>query len=138
MKKLATTLTGVCMVAAAMVAHAQDGRLRVENSVLGSGVYSVGNSLAVEVHHGVFHVPQYMPGFPTAATLWPTVIKHNCYIPNKDCDLFDYKPSYGRAEYLFFRPYEEKEPPAPVVNCCEKDRNPIVIYKEVPVKAKKQ
>lgn len=134
MKKIAA----IMLVAAGVGAQAQDGRLTVENSILGSGVNNVGNSLAVEVHHGVFHVLQYMPGFPTAATLWPTVIKHNCNIPNKDCELFDYKPSYGRAEYLFFRPFEEKESPVPVVNCCEKDRNPIVIYKEVPVKPIKQ
>lgn len=126
------------MLVAAMSVQAQVNQMTVENSVLGSGALHVGGTLASEVDFGVYHVPQSMPGYPTAATLWPKVIKVNCDIPNRDCDMFDYKPGYGRAEYLFFRPFEEKEPPAPVVNCCEKDRNPIVIYKEVPVKAIKQ
>lgn len=95
----------------------------------------------------IYHSPQYMPGFPTAATIWPRVVDVECIEaddlstndPSKErvlvCDGYAWQPKFGRGEYLFFRP-RMKEKPVPV-ECC-KPQPPVIILKEVPVKAGKQ
>jgi hypothetical protein len=50
----------------------------------------------------VWHVPQYLPGFPTAATIWPRVIILQC--ASDLCSGYEITPEMGRGEYLFFVP----------------------------------
>ena len=82
----------------------------------------------------VLHVPQYLPGFPTAATIWPRIVEVNCE-SNKgqlQCEGFHWTPDMGRAEYLFITP-KVVEKPAPVI--VEKIVEKKVLV-EVPVKKK--
>ncbi|WP_260397227.1 hypothetical protein [Variovorax sp. KBW07] len=78
--------------------------LRVERVTFGSGLQNAsGTENAQPVgDYGVWHVPQYMPGFPTAATLWPRVVILQCV--SNLCDGYELTPELGRGEYLFFRP----------------------------------
>lgn len=66
---------------------------------------------ATQVSNDVLHVPQYMPGFPTAGTIWPRIVQLPCKVKievdgsqNTLCEGFKYSPAMGRAEYLFFEP----------------------------------
>lgn len=77
--------------------------LRIERSPFGSGLQNAtGTENADPVaDFGVWHVPQYLPGYPTAATIWPRVIEVPCV---KDvCAGYSITPAMGRGEYLFFR-----------------------------------
>lgn len=101
----------------------------VGNSVLGSGTPgAAGSTEATPVMDGMYHAPQYMPGSPTAATIYPRVVDVNCTKVGGmvKCDGYDWSPDMGRAEYLMIRP---KMAPAPKVVY-----KPVIIYKEVPVK----
>ena len=51
---------------------------------------------------GVWHVPQYLPGYPSAATIWPRVISVRC--KNGKCEGYVITPGTGPGEYLFFMP----------------------------------
>lgn len=76
---------------------------------LGSGEpEQPGYEKAEPVFDNVFHVPQYLPGEPTAATIWPRVIQVLCTRTGEglQCDGYSWSPSMGRAEYLFFTPVE--------------------------------
>lgn len=115
-------------------ATAQD--VAIYNTPLGSGTPGSTSKLedAKPVMDGMYHAPQYMPGYPTAATLFPRVVDVECTETDdlstnsmkSVCNSYNWSPAMGRGEYLFIRPTKGKEP---VV--VEK---PIVIYKEVPVK----
>ena len=55
--------------------------IRIQRNVLGSGIQnaSITADVATQVgDYGVYHAPQYMPGFPTAATIWPRVVEVKC------------------------------------------------------------
>ena len=119
----------------------------IETRQLGSG--TPGNDLVDEskvVSKGpdgeIYHSPQYMSGFPTAATIWPRVVEVECMMvdakpgdKNQErvmvCDGYAWQPKFGRGEYLFFHP-KLKVAPKPA-ECCKSA--PVIIYKEVPVKA---
>lgn len=81
--------------------------LLIERVPFGSGLQNTtGMENAQPVaDFGVWHVPQYMPGYPTAATIWPRVVLVHC----KDgaCDGYAITPNMGPGEYLFFRPVEK-------------------------------
>lgn len=81
--------------------------LSIQRQILGSGEQNAeGEELAQPVgNYGVWHVPQYLPGYPTAATIWPRAITVKC----KDgrCDGYVITPQMGPGEYLFFIPVEE-------------------------------
>lgn len=51
--------------------------------------------------------PQYLPYYPTAATIWPRVIEVPC-VREKDgkltCEGYNWTPAMGRGEYLFIMP----------------------------------
>lgn len=99
------------------------------------GNSGVENAPLVANDADVRHVPQYLPGHPTAATIYPRVIETPCTkMPNGnlECENYRWSPSMGRAEYLFVVP-RVVEAPKPVI---EKVLVPTVIYKEVPVKKK--
>lgn len=77
----------------------------------------------------IYHSPQYMPNYPTAAPIWARVVDVEC--EGDSCKKIDYLPEMGRAEYLFFRPIQKKQP----VQCCVQ-KEPRIVFVEVPVKKK--
>lgn len=99
-----------------------------ENVFLGT---STDAAFSVHPADGVYFVPQYMNGYPTAATIWPRVVTVDCVEvvdadkqSNLKCEGYNWSPKMGRGEYLYFQPIVHK---APV---------PVIIYKEVLVKKK--
>lgn len=91
------------------------------------------------VFNDVYHVPQYLPGYPTAATIWPRVIDVPCTRAaggELQCQGYNWLPKFGRGEYLFFRPVivaapgpeaavvePAPAPPAPARRRARSDRN---------------
>lgn len=82
--------------------------LRVERLPMGSGLQNArGTDNAEPVGDlGVWHVPQYMPGYPTSATIWPRVVIIQC--ATDLCAGYEVTPELGRGEYLFFVPAQQK------------------------------
>lgn len=84
--------------------------VRIGRVLLGSGEPGVDSGAgledASEVYNNLYHAPQYMPFFPTAATIWPRVIEVPCTTSGADvvCERYYWRPEYGRGEYLFFTP----------------------------------
>ena len=111
------------LVAASAASFAADVSIgRVAN---GSGTPgNVGVENAKEVYNDVLHAPQYMAGFPTAATIWPRVIDVPCAKTDGGlkCSGYKWTPSMGRGEYLFIAPTVVEAPA------------PVIITKEVPGK----
>lgn len=108
----------------------------INRQLVGSGAQTgVGKQTSIIVHRqGLLHTPNYMPGYPTATTLWPRVVRVPC-VKGVDgklyCDQFDWTPADGRGEYIYYTPMVKEPaycPPSP----------PVVVYKEVPVKKKKE
>ena len=81
--------------------------LSIQRQIFGSGEQGAeGEEQAQPVgNYGVWHVPQYLPGYPTAATIWPRAITVKC--KNGDCEGYVITPQMGPGEYLFFIPVEE-------------------------------
>ncbi|GGH54031.1 hypothetical protein GCM10010975_10170 [Comamonas phosphati] len=79
----------------------------IDRKLLGSGQQSApGEEIAQPVGgYGVWHVPQYLPGYPTSATIWPRAVVVKC--KNKRCEGYVITPQMGPGEYLFFIPSEE-------------------------------
>ena len=77
----------------------------IQRNLLGSGIQNEAMTADVATQvgdYGVYHVPQYMPGYPTAATIWPRVVEVKCQ--NNLCEGYENTPALGRGEYLFFKP----------------------------------
>ena len=87
---------------------AKAGTVSIAHDALGSGTPgAVGFELAVPVlSNDIYFVPQYMPAFPTAATIWPRVVEVPCIktAQGLQCDGYKWLPKMGRGEYLFFTP----------------------------------
>lgn len=81
--------------------------LSIQRQVFGSGEQgATGMQQAEPVgDYGVWHVPQYLPGYPTAATIWPRAVPVKC--KNKQCEGYVITPQMGAGEYLFFVPSSE-------------------------------
>lgn len=98
--------TAACCLATAAAAAAPPPAptLRIERMNMGSGLQNApGIDKAEPVGDlGVWHVPQYMPGYPTAATIWPRVVIIQC--ATDVCSGYEVTPELGRGEYLFFVP----------------------------------
>ncbi len=93
---------------------AQVGIHRIEN---GSGQPNeTGIENAATWDQNIYHAPQYMPGHPTAATLWPRVVDVTCkqIVDKVICDGYNWMPAMGRGEYLMIRPVVT-ELPVPVI-----------------------
>lgn len=91
------------------VMGAGPANVRIGRVLLGSGEpggSGAGYEDASEVYNNLYHAPQYMPFFPTAATIWPRVIEVPCTTSGADviCERYYWRPEYGRGEYLFFTP----------------------------------
>jgi hypothetical protein len=104
------------MASALAVAPAM-GQQQVEigRMLLGSGEPGqAGNEPATPIYNNVFHAPQYLPGSPTAASIWPRVIEVNCRQAGArlECDGYNWTPRMGRGEYLYFMPTVNGKPVA--------------------------
>lgn len=89
--------------------------VEIERLMLGSGEQGVsGYEQATAVYGNIYHVPQYLPGFPTAATIWPRAIEVPCHQGGLEleCDGYYWNPAMGRGEYLFFIPVVAVTPAA--------------------------
>lgn len=97
----------------------------------GSGTPDIqGLENATAMGNDLYHAPQYLPGHPTAATIWPRVVDVPCIktIKGLQCQGYDWQPKLGRAEYLYFRPLVQEQP--------TKVANPILpapIFKSEPI-----
>lgn len=143
MKKL-IALMAVALAASAQAISVNDAPLNVERHLLGSGSPSEnGNGAEVAVpvlSNDIYHAPQYLPYFPTAATIWPRVVEVECQhsVVGKICEGYDWAPSMGRAEYLFVRPVMKAPPPPPQIIEVPGPERERIILKEVPVKKKRE
>lgn len=109
-----TTVLGICM--ALMVGSL--GAQTINAVPYGSGTPgSQAQENATLVDNNVYHAPQYMPGSPTAASIWPRVVEVPCRNVGGTlkCDGYVWQPRLGRGEYLFFKPVVMEEPKPPVV-----------------------
>jgi hypothetical protein len=82
-------------------------QVEIGRAFLGSGQPgAMGFENASAVSNDVYHAPQYLPGLPTAATIYPRVMEVLCRASGAglQCDGYNWLPSMGRAEYLFFTP----------------------------------
>lgn len=141
----------IVMAALAVTSTAFAAEVSVKRAALGSGtpalsVSGVENAIVVDnakVENNILHAPQYMPNYPTAATIWPRVIEVPCTTDlagNMSCAGYNWSPSMGPGEYLFVKPKlapppqiftERVEVPVPVIVTKE-------VFVEVPVKKKKE
>lgn len=83
------------------------GQVEIGRMLLGSGEPGQpGMENATAVYNNVYHAAQYLPGFPTAATIWPRVIEVPCrqVEARLQCDGYNWTPRMGRGEYLYFTP----------------------------------
>lgn len=134
MKKLISILALVVMAGSAMAQTVEVGR-----EALGSGTPGAqGFENATKWGNDIYHAPQYMPGFPTAATLWPRVIDVQCTKVGNvlNCDGYHWLPELGRGEYLMIRPIVKVDQKPQVVTKTIIKEVPVVVLKEVPVKKK--
>lgn len=119
MKKI---LTLVAMAVAAVPAFAQNNLL-LNNA-----------DVATPVFDGLWHAPNYMPQYPTAATLWPRVVEVPCKTVAAgaalDCGVVTWTPAFegGRGEYVYLKPVAY---PAPIIK-------EVPVYREVPKKKAKE
>jgi hypothetical protein len=122
----AALLAGACQAcfAAEFAARPETGKVaaissfEVERLPFGSGTPADGAAAGTEaaqmVIDGLYHVPNYMPGFPTAATVWPRELPVECESEPEDgasrCTGYRVTPEVGRGEYIFVRPYARPAP----------------------------
>jgi len=131
------TLFAIMAVALSATAMAQT--ITLEKREFGSG--SPASLVNEKVDNNLYHTPQYMPGNPTAATIYPRVITVDNCIKSADgakCDGYNWSPAMGRAEYLFVQPRKVAEPPVPVTIIKEVPGPERIILKEVPPKKKRE
>lgn len=87
--------------------------VEIERVPYGSGVPGLsGNEPAFLVHeNNIYFAPQYMPGYPTAAPIWPRVVEVPCkqVQGNLVCENYKWRPEYGRGEYLMFTSKPEQK-----------------------------
>lgn len=139
-------LVGACQacVAADFAARQENGRVaaipafNVERLPFGSGTpagdVTTGTESAHAVIDGLYHVPNYMPGFPTAATIWPRELPVECESDPIDgsprCTGYRVLPAVGRGEYIFVRPYAK---PAPQIVQAPPPAQPVPVTHKKPL-----
>lgn len=125
----------LAIMALAMAASASAQNVDIQRNAYGSGVPGKeGFENADVVENDIFHAPQYMAAFPTAATIWPRVVEVPCVrsATGLQCEGYNWTPKMGRGEYLFFKP-KIAEPVRPEIIVRER-----TIIKEVAPKKLKQ
>jgi hypothetical protein len=136
-KLLMAVLIGVAGVASAQT-------VSVKREQLGSGTPGlVGLENATRWDNNIFHAPQYLPGYPTAASLWARVVEVPCEKAGDrlECKGYNWLPEMGRGEYLMIKPViVEKQKPIVITNTIVKEvpgpERIREVYVEVPVKKK--
>lgn len=136
----------VSMVLVGTVMSATAQQVGIDRQPLGSGQPgAVGIENATKWDNNIYHAPQYMPGHPTAATLYPRVIDVPCVqtATGLNCKGYNWLPELGRGEYLMIRPVVTVEQkPTVVTNTTiirEVVQGPVrEVLVEVPVKKKKE
>lgn len=142
-------MTFVLLAAASNLVAAADFTLspagysfQVERKAFGSGTpatASVNGAEAAEpVADGLYHVPNFLPGFPTAATIWPREIPVECATDSATgktlCGGYQVLPVVGRGEYLFVRPVVKNVPvPAPAPAAAPPAPEPLPVATKKPL-----
>ncbi|MDQ3059232.1 MAG: hypothetical protein M3R45_06850 [Pseudomonadota bacterium] len=86
----------------------------IDRVPLGSGVPgNEGVENATRWDRDIYHAPQYMPGYPTAATIFPRAVPVSCVETENgiQCKGYNWSRDMGRAEYLMIRPMLVKNMP---------------------------
>jgi hypothetical protein len=119
-------------IAALLVSTASFGQaVSIQNVLQGYGSPGMsGYEPALHVSNDYLHTPQFMDGFPTAATIWPRIIDVPCTKVDGvlKCQGYTWNPKMGRGEYLFIRPVVTEAPvvvPSPVIV------PPVIVVPEV-------
>lgn len=141
MKKLILAMALVGLTGSVLAQQVSVGRHE-----LGSGTPGIsGFELAGKWDNNIFHAPQYLPGYPTAATLYPRVVDVECIKVKTglNCKGYNWLPEMGRGEYLMIRPVLTPEPRVveKMVTVPFAVPGPTVVkevFIEVPVKKKKE
>ena len=135
MKKLILTLARVAAAGSVLAQSVSIGRESAGSGQPGA----TGFENATKWDNDIFHAPQYMPGYPTAAVLYPRVVDVECVraVNGLNCKGYNWLPELGRGEYLMIRPVV-KEAPKPVVIVKEVPGQVREVFVEVPVKKKKE
>lgn len=115
----------------------------VSRTPLGSGQPGQGGlENAQKWDNNIYHAPQYMPGHPTAATLYPRVVDVPCVqtTTGLSCKGYNWMPEMGRGEYLMIRPIIQVENKPQVITEMHVIQKETVreVLVEVPVKKKKE
>lgn len=129
MKKL-IALAALLASTAAFAQNVGIGRVDLGSGVPGQG----GHERAQQVlENDIYHAPQYMPGFPTAATIWPRVVEVPCTKlgDTLKCQGYGWQPKYGRGEYLFFKVVLKEPVPTVLVEKLVPVPQPYPVYVEV-------
>lgn len=112
----------------------------VNRQELGSGTPgTTGSEQATRWSNDIYHAPQYMPGYPTAAVLYPRVVDVECVKSTSglNCKGYNWYPELGRGEYLMIRPVVRVEQaPKVITNTVTVPGPERIIIKEVPEKKK--
>lgn len=114
--------------------------VNVSREPLGSGQPgATGFENATRWDNDIFHAPQYLPGYPTAAVIYPRVVDVECVraASGLNCKGYNWLPELGRGEYLMIRPVV-KEAPNPVVTVKVVPGPVREVFVEVPAKKKKE
>lgn len=107
----------------------------ITREALGSGqVNSTGVENATKWDNDIYHAPQYMPGYPTAATIFPRVVDVQCSksTTGLKCKGYNWTPELGRGEYLMIHPVVVSDPVPPQVIVVSQ-----TVIKELPLITKK-
>ena len=132
---------------AAFAGIAQAQQVDIRNQELGSGTPNSGllkneyqliqNADPWDLQEQIYHVPQYLPGYPTSAVIYPKVITVKCKeVANGKLSCEDFKYQWGRMEYVFIKPIVEKEVPPPVLVCPTPE--PQIVWKEAACKKNRE
>lgn len=107
-------VAAVALASLAGQAQTPPAAVEIERHRLGSGEPGLqGFENATLVINDLYHAPQYLPGYPTAAAIWARVVNVACVRVEAGglrCNGYNWQPGLGRGEYLFFRPVVVESP----------------------------
>lgn len=140
MKKIFAIVVGLVLASSAIGAEVGIVRNELGSGTPGSG----GFERAMIWENDIVHAPQYLPYYPTAATIWPRVLELKCTKSGAvlKCPGYNWSPEMGRAEYLFVKPVVVEDPqPVVITNTVIKEVpviKEVIVLKEVPIKKKRE
>lgn len=125
----------ILLAATCSIAAAASNNFQIERMATGSGTPAVGETNGTEtaehVVDGLYHAPNFLPGFPTAATIWPREVPTTCELDRvtqrKICSGYRVIPAIGRGEYIFVRPVEVPAPPPVTVSAPPEPKPPAPV-----------